>query len=87
MQCQDDGQRKLYSYFLSMSMLLNVSNILCAAPQNGAVAILDRWRAQIRAEVAAEEIPKANNGATATLRITCSAHLHGISDPYVAQQP
>ena len=45
-------------------MSLHVSNFVCeflAALRNTVQATLDRWRAEIRAEVADEEIYKANN--------------------------
>ena len=41
-----------------LSLILYV--LFLAAPPNGVSAILDSWRAEIRAEVAGEEIHKAN---------------------------
>ena len=68
-----------------MSLILYVHFL--AAPQNSVTATLDKWRAEIRAKVADEDIYKANkeaicrHGAPTTLRIMCSAHVHCITNP------
>ena len=57
--------------------------LFLAAQHIGAAATLDRWRAEIRAEIlsreraelAVEEIYKSNK------TFLCAAHVHGITDP------
>ena len=55
-----------------MSLLLYV--LFLAAQKNSVAATLDRWRAEIRAEVAAEDIYKPNKP------LACAAHVIGIAD-------
>ena len=61
--------------------------LFLAAPHNRAAAALDKWRAEIRAVVAAEEFYKSRAKAAAgefyksNKSVLCAAHVVGITDP------